>query len=99
MGLSPPDAVPCPPQVTISTTDRRNNKLIFKVNLLEMESRILVDFRLSKVGAGGTGGAKQLTVGRRAVREGKRWVQTWLVGCGSGCRGECGAAGGCCGAH
>uniref|UniRef100_A0A8B9QLH7 non-specific serine/threonine protein kinase n=1 Tax=Apteryx owenii TaxID=8824 RepID=A0A8B9QLH7_APTOW len=34
--------------VTISTTDRRNNKLIFKVNLVEMESRILVDFRLSK---------------------------------------------------
>lgn len=58
MGLSPPDAVPCPPQVTISTTDRRNNKLIFKVNLLEMESRILVDFRLSKVGAGGYGGCK-----------------------------------------
>lgn len=38
----------CTNQVTISTTDRRNNKLIFKVNLLEMESRILVDFRLSK---------------------------------------------------
>ncbi|KFW85563.1 Serine/threonine-protein kinase Chk1, partial [Manacus vitellinus] len=35
-------------QVTISTTDRRNNKLIFKVNLVEMESKILVDFRLSK---------------------------------------------------
>ncbi|KFR01966.1 Serine/threonine-protein kinase Chk1, partial [Nipponia nippon] len=29
-------------------TDRRNNKLIFKVNLVEMESKILVDFRLSK---------------------------------------------------
>ncbi|XP_067166122.1 serine/threonine-protein kinase Chk1 [Apteryx mantelli] len=38
----------CTNQVTISTTDRRNNKLIFKVNLVEMESRILVDFRLSK---------------------------------------------------
>ncbi|XP_065594410.1 serine/threonine-protein kinase Chk1 isoform X1 [Cyrtonyx montezumae] len=38
----------CTNQVTISTTDRRNNKLIFKVNLLEMEGRILVDFRLSK---------------------------------------------------
>ncbi|MGH0181986.1 UNVERIFIED_CONTAM: hypothetical protein FKN15_008204 [Acipenser sinensis] len=35
--------------VTVSTTDRRNNKLIFKVHLLEMEERILVDFRLSKV--------------------------------------------------
>lgn len=41
-------------QVTISTTDRRNNKLIFKVNLVEMESKILVDFRLSKV-CGGSG--------------------------------------------
>lgn len=29
--------------------DRRNNKLIFKVHFLEMEERILVDFRLSKV--------------------------------------------------
>lgn len=63
MGLSPPDTVA--PQVTISTTDRRNNKLIFKVNLLEMESRILVDFRLSKVGLGGTAGTKQLAVGAR----------------------------------
>lgn len=46
---------PLPPlQVTISTTDRRNNKLIFKVNLVEMESKILVDFRLSKV-RGGSG--------------------------------------------
>lgn len=43
-------------QVTISTTDRRNNKLIFKVNLVEMESKILVDFRLSKV-RGGSGWA------------------------------------------
>ncbi|NXR17550.1 CHK1 kinase, partial [Cinclus mexicanus] len=38
----------CTNQVTVSTTDRRNNKLIFKVNLVEMESKILVDFRLSK---------------------------------------------------
>ncbi|MBN3307040.1 CHK1 kinase, partial [Amia calva] len=38
----------CTNQVTVSTTDRRNNKLIFKVHLLEMEQRILVDFRLSK---------------------------------------------------
>ncbi|NWI58483.1 CHK1 kinase, partial [Calyptomena viridis] len=38
----------CTNQVTISTTDRRNNKLILKVNLVEMESKILVDFRLSK---------------------------------------------------
>lgn len=51
----PPRWLPlhCRLQVTISTTDRRNNKLIFKVNLVEMESKILVDFRLSKVGAGG----------------------------------------------
>uniref|UniRef100_A0A2K5R8T3 non-specific serine/threonine protein kinase n=1 Tax=Cebus imitator TaxID=2715852 RepID=A0A2K5R8T3_CEBIM len=38
----------CMNQVTVSTTDRRNNKLIFKVNLLEMDDKILVDFRLSK---------------------------------------------------
>ncbi|NWW98994.1 CHK1 kinase, partial [Caloenas nicobarica] len=38
----------CANQVTVSTTDRRNNKLIFKVNLVEMESRVLLDFRLSK---------------------------------------------------
>lgn len=45
-------------QVTISTTDRRNNKLIFKVNLVEMESKILVDFRLSKVREGSWVGAR-----------------------------------------
>ncbi|KAM4652614.1 serine/threonine-protein kinase Chk1 isoform 1-T2 [Discoglossus pictus] len=38
----------CANQVTLSTMDRRNNKLIFKVNLVEMEERILLDFRLSK---------------------------------------------------
>ncbi|XP_066502148.1 serine/threonine-protein kinase Chk1 [Hoplias malabaricus] len=38
----------CTNQATVSTMDRRNNKLIFKVNFLEMEERILVDFRLSK---------------------------------------------------
>ncbi|XP_060702878.1 serine/threonine-protein kinase Chk1 isoform X2 [Hemiscyllium ocellatum] len=38
----------CNNQVTISTMDRRNNKLIFKVNLIEMNEKILVDFRLSK---------------------------------------------------
>ncbi|XP_053307606.1 serine/threonine-protein kinase Chk1 isoform X2 [Spea bombifrons] len=38
----------CANQVTLSTTDRRNNKLIFKVNLVEMDERILLDFRLSK---------------------------------------------------
>ncbi|XP_042199916.1 serine/threonine-protein kinase Chk1 [Callorhinchus milii] len=38
----------CNNQVTVSTMDRRNNKLIFKVNLIEMNEKILVDFRLSK---------------------------------------------------
>uniref|UniRef100_A0A8C9RCH9 Serine/threonine-protein kinase CHK1 n=1 Tax=Scleropages formosus TaxID=113540 RepID=A0A8C9RCH9_SCLFO len=38
----------CANQVTVSTMDRRNNKLIFKVHFLEMEEKILVDFRLSK---------------------------------------------------
>uniref|UniRef100_A0A336L1Y4 non-specific serine/threonine protein kinase n=2 Tax=Culicoides sonorensis TaxID=179676 RepID=A0A336L1Y4_CULSO len=34
--------------VTIMTTDRRKADLIFKVTLLEMEGKILLDFRLSK---------------------------------------------------
>ncbi|XP_041863657.1 serine/threonine-protein kinase Chk1 [Melanotaenia boesemani] len=38
----------CPKQVTLSTLDKRNNKLIFKVHLLEMDQRVLLDFRLSK---------------------------------------------------
>lgn len=36
-------------QVTVSTLDKRNNKLIFKVHLLEMNRKVLLDFRLSKV--------------------------------------------------
>uniref|UniRef100_A0A8C7I475 Serine/threonine-protein kinase Chk1 n=1 Tax=Oncorhynchus kisutch TaxID=8019 RepID=A0A8C7I475_ONCKI len=35
-------------QVTVSTLDRRNNKLIFKVHLMELDERVLLDFRLSK---------------------------------------------------
>ncbi|XP_043995749.1 serine/threonine-protein kinase Chk1-like [Gambusia affinis] len=38
----------CTQQVTVSTLDKRNNKLIFKVLLLEMNQRVLLDFRLSK---------------------------------------------------
>lgn len=38
----------CNKQVTVSTLDKRNNKLIFKVHLLEMNQRVLLDFRLSK---------------------------------------------------
>lgn len=38
----------CTNQATVSTMDRRNNKLIFIVHFLDMEERILVDFRLSK---------------------------------------------------
>ncbi|KAM7398000.1 hypothetical protein PAMA_006058 [Pampus argenteus] len=38
----------CTKQVTVSTLDKRNNKLIFKVHLLEMNQRVLLDFRLSK---------------------------------------------------
>ncbi|XP_050310283.1 serine/threonine-protein kinase grp [Anthonomus grandis grandis] len=34
--------------VTISTVDRQKNQLAFKVNLMEMDGRILTDFRLSK---------------------------------------------------
>lgn len=38
----------CNKQVTVSTLDKRNNKLIFKVHLLEMNQRVLLDFRLSR---------------------------------------------------
>lgn len=38
----------CTNQVTVSTQDKRNNKLIFKVHLLEMNQKVLLDFRLSK---------------------------------------------------
>ncbi|XP_029508471.1 serine/threonine-protein kinase Chk1 [Oncorhynchus nerka] len=38
----------CTNQVTVSTLDRRNNKLIFKVHLMELDERVLLDFRLSK---------------------------------------------------
>uniref|UniRef100_A0A8C6P7T1 Serine/threonine-protein kinase CHK1 n=1 Tax=Nothobranchius furzeri TaxID=105023 RepID=A0A8C6P7T1_NOTFU len=38
----------CTKQVTVSMLDKRNNKLIFKVHLLEMSQRVLLDFRLSK---------------------------------------------------
>ncbi|XP_018050813.1 PREDICTED: serine/threonine-protein kinase grp isoform X2 [Atta colombica] len=34
--------------VTISTVDRRKMSLVFKVNFMEMDGNILVDFRLSK---------------------------------------------------
>jgi len=33
---------------TISTTDRRRQKLVFKAKLMEMNDNVLVDFRLSK---------------------------------------------------
>ncbi|XP_055004539.1 serine/threonine-protein kinase Chk1 [Boleophthalmus pectinirostris] len=38
----------CTKQVTLSTLDKRNNKLIFKVHVLEMYHKVLLDFRLSK---------------------------------------------------
>lgn len=34
--------------ITISTVDRRKIQLIFKINIIEMNNSILVDFRLSK---------------------------------------------------
>ncbi|KAL6098612.1 chek1 [Pungitius sinensis] len=47
-GLSLCFKLTCTKQVTVSTLDKRNNKLIFKVHLLEMNRRVLLDFRLSK---------------------------------------------------
>ncbi|TKS82992.1 Serine/threonine-protein kinase [Collichthys lucidus] len=40
--------VTCSKQVTVNMLDKRNNKLLFKVHLLEMNQRVLLDFRLSK---------------------------------------------------
>ncbi|XP_072048437.1 serine/threonine-protein kinase Chk1-like [Amphiura filiformis] len=37
-----------PRQVTVTTVDKRQRQLVFKANLLEMDNKILVDFRLSK---------------------------------------------------
>lgn len=97
----PPRWLPlhCRLQVTISTTDRRNNKLIFKVNLVEMESKILVDFRLSKVGAGGgcevgaqwvcgrcKGSAKQCKEVHRECKVGARWCTGGCSVVHSGCK-------------
>ncbi|KAA8586960.1 hypothetical protein FQN60_000796 [Etheostoma spectabile] len=47
-GLSLGFKLTCTKQVMVSTLDKRNNKLIFKVHLLEMNQRVLLDFRLSK---------------------------------------------------
>lgn len=47
-GLALAFKLSCTKQVTVSTLDKRNNKLIFKVHLLEMDQRVLLDFRLSK---------------------------------------------------
>ncbi|XP_033106213.1 serine/threonine-protein kinase Chk1-like [Anneissia japonica] len=38
----------CPVQVTITTEDKRRNPLIFKATLIDMDRKVLVDFRLSK---------------------------------------------------
>uniref|UniRef100_A0A8C7Y8A2 non-specific serine/threonine protein kinase n=1 Tax=Oryzias sinensis TaxID=183150 RepID=A0A8C7Y8A2_9TELE len=37
-------------QVTLNTLDKRNNPLVFKVLLLHLNQKVLLDFRLSKVG-------------------------------------------------
>lgn len=34
--------------ITVSTVDRRKIQLVFKINVIEMDNNILVDFRLSK---------------------------------------------------
>lgn len=34
--------------ITVSTIDRRKIQLVFKINIIEMDNNILVDFRLSK---------------------------------------------------
>ncbi|VEN41392.1 unnamed protein product [Callosobruchus maculatus] len=35
-------------QINVSTVDTHKNQLTFKANMLEMDGKILVDFRLSK---------------------------------------------------
>ena len=34
--------------VTVSTTDRRGGVLVFKATLIEMDKKVLLDFRLSR---------------------------------------------------
>lgn len=34
--------------ITVSTVDRRKIQLVFKINIVEMNNSILIDFRLSK---------------------------------------------------
>lgn len=34
--------------MTISTVDRRKLQLVFKVNIIEMDNNLMLDFRLSK---------------------------------------------------
>lgn len=36
-------------QITVTTQDKRKAHLVFKASLIEMNSKILVDFRLSRV--------------------------------------------------
>lgn len=38
----------CAFQITISTVDKRKMPLILKMNVIEMDNKTLVDFRLSK---------------------------------------------------
>ena len=35
-------------QLTITTLDKRNMRLVFKANILDMDGKTLLDFRLSK---------------------------------------------------
>ncbi|XP_002741282.1 serine/threonine-protein kinase Chk1-like [Saccoglossus kowalevskii] len=37
-----------PRQITVTTTDKRKNQLTFKVNFMEMDDKVMVDFRLSR---------------------------------------------------
>lgn len=70
----------------MSTTDRRNNKLIFKVNLVEMESRVLLDFRLSKVSGGRARVCKVVQAGCRWLQSGYKSVQSVCKGVQGGCQ-------------
>lgn len=35
-------------QLTISTVDHMKNQLVFKTNIIEIQGKVLIDFRLSK---------------------------------------------------
>lgn len=67
--------------MTVSTLDKRNNKLIFKVHLLEMNQRVLLDFRLSKVGGASQRGVKPATFVSKQNQDSATFKNAKMITC------------------